>query len=102
MVAALRRTVDITGEDLTWFGSAGKPRRGFCRRCGASMFWDAGQRPSITIAAGTLDEPTTVAIKAHIFVAQRPDYEARGDDGLPCYQHGAPPEVATAPGEAGT
>lgn len=101
MVAAQRATVDITGDELEWFGSAGRPRRGFCRRCGASMFWDAKERSSLTIAAGTLGEPSTVAIKAHIYVAQRPDYEALPDDGVPCYPYGAPPEVATAPDDRG-
>lgn len=99
MVAALRTTVDITGDALTWFESPGKPRRGFCGRCGASMFWDAAERPSITIAAGTLAESATVRIKAHIFLAHRPDYEPQPDAGLPCYQYGAPPDAATAPAE---
>jgi hypothetical protein len=99
MVAAQRTTVDIAGDALAWFGSPGKPRRGFCRLCGASMFWDAAERSSITIAAGTLAESTTVRIKAHIFLAHRPDYEPQPDAGLPCYEYGAPPGAATAPVE---
>jgi hypothetical protein len=94
MVAADRNAVEITGQELAWFEPAGKPRRGFCRRCGASLFWDATERPSLTIAAGTLDEPTGITVKAHIFTAHCPDYETLPDDGLPRHRYGAPPGAA--------
>jgi hypothetical protein len=97
MVAADRSAVEITGDTLAWFAPAGKPRRGFCRSCGASLFWDARERPSLTIAAGTLDEPTEIAVKAHIFTAHCPDYETLPDDGLPRYRYSAPPVVVTVP-----
>lgn len=97
MVAADRTAAEITGDDLTWFETEGKPRRGFCRRCGASLFWDATERPSLTIAAGTLDDPTYVVVKAHIFTAHCQDYETLPDDGLPRYEYGAPPGEVTVP-----
>jgi hypothetical protein len=97
MVAADRAAVAITGDVLAWFEPVGKPRRGFCRRCGASLFWDARERPSLTIAAGTLDEPTEIAVKAHIFTAHCQDYETLPDDGLPRYRYSAPPVVVTVP-----
>ncbi len=97
MVAADRTAVEITGDDLTWFETEDKPRRGFCRRCGASLFWDATERPSLTIAAGTMDDPTEVVVKAHIFTAHCQDYETLPDDGLPRYEYGAPPGEVTVP-----
>lgn len=97
MVAADRTAVEITGDELAWYQPAGKPRRGFCRRCGASLFWDATERPSLTIAAGTLNWPTGLAVKAHIFKAHCQDYETLPDDGLPRYRYSAPPEAVTVP-----
>lgn len=97
MVAAERTAVEITGDELAWFEPEGKPRRGFCRCCGSSLFWDATERPSLTIAAGTVDEPTKIAIKAHIFTAHCQDYETLPEDGLPRYRYGAPADLATVP-----
>lgn len=97
MVAADKNTVELRGDEPAWFAVEGKPRRGFCPRCGSSLFWDAVERPTLTIAAGTLDEPTGITIKAHIFMAQRHDYEPSPGNALPCYRYGAPPEVAAAP-----
>lgn len=101
MVAAPRGSLEITADDLAWFEAEGKPRRGFCRRCGASLFWDAPERPTISIAAGTLDEPGAVSVKAHIFTAHRPDYEPPPAEGLPSYEYGAPAGVAALPDDPG-
>ncbi|MFB9726902.1 GFA family protein [Haloechinothrix salitolerans] len=96
MVAADRAAVEITGDELTWYETEDKPRRGFCRRCGASLFWDATERPSLTIAAGTLDDPTGTTVKAHIFTSHRQDYETTlPDDGLPHHPYSAPPGEAS-------
>ena len=46
---------------LRWYApptSDAGGRRGFCSRCGSSLFWDAPGRPTVSIAAGTLDPPT--------------------------------------------
>ena len=49
-------------------------RRGFCSECGASVFWEREGRGTISIAAGTLDEPTGLAPSHHIFTADAGDY----------------------------
>ncbi|HYD30574.1 MAG TPA: GFA family protein [Azospirillaceae bacterium] len=49
-------------------------RCGFCRECGSSLFWDGHDRPTLGIAAGTLDVPTTLKTIRHIFVADQGDY----------------------------
>ncbi|MPY98062.1 MAG: GFA family protein [Actinophytocola sp.] len=97
MVAAPRESVEIIGDEPAWYTSAGKPRRGFCGRCGSSLFWDAQERPSLTIAAGTLDTPTGLRTKARIFTAHASDYELIPDDGLPQHPYQAPPDVVTTP-----
>jgi hypothetical protein len=58
-------------------------RRGFCGECGSSLFWDAPGRDTISIAAGSLDEPTGLESLAHVYAGQAGDYYALPDDGLP-------------------
>jgi hypothetical protein len=65
---------------LRWYGSSPGVRRGFCGTCGASVFWERVDGPSISIAAGTLDAPTGLATAGHIFVADAGDYYAIADD----------------------
>ena len=67
-------------------------RRGFCVECGSSLFWDAPGRPTVSIAAGTLDEPTGLRIAAHWFVSQAGDYYELPQDGLPRHDHSAQQE----------
>ncbi len=64
---------DDVGE-LAWFASSDFARRGFCRRCGSSLFWDAPERDTISIAAGTLDAPTGLTTTLQIFAGHRGDY----------------------------
>ena len=61
-------------------------RRGFCSECGSSLFWDPPARDTISIAAGSLDEPTGLKTVAHIYVSQARDYEQLPDDGLPRHE----------------
>jgi hypothetical protein len=58
-------------------------RRGFCGECGSSLFWDAPARATISIAAGTLDEPTGLQVRGHVYVSQAGDYYELPADGLP-------------------
>ncbi len=55
--AAPRGAVSIHDQNrqLKWYRSSDKARRGFCRRCGSSLFWDADGSELLRIAAGTLD-----------------------------------------------
>ena len=68
-------------------------RRGFCGECGSSLFWDAPARDTVSIAAGTLDEPSGLRVLGHVYVSQAGDYYELPDDGLPRHQRltAAPP-----------
>ena len=61
-------------------------RRGFCAECGSSLFWDAPGRPTISIAAGTLDGATGLRVAAHWYVSQAGDYYELAPDGLPRHE----------------
>lgn len=70
-----RTAVSIRGsENLTWYHSSERVRRGFCSTCGSSLFFDPVQRDWIGIAMGAFDGPTRVKIERHIFVANKGDY----------------------------
>jgi len=69
---------------LAWYESSPGVRRGFCARCGSTLFWDDESRPYVAVAAGSLDAPTGIRLAAHIFAADKGDYYEIGD-GLPRY-----------------
>jgi len=60
-------------EGLRWYEADGRAR-GFCARCGASLFWRAEERDTVSIAAGTLDRPTGLRTVAHIHTRDHADY----------------------------
>jgi len=69
---------------LKWFRASDIARRGFCKECGATLFWSGDSDDQIGISAGTLDEPTGLETIGHIFVADKGDYYEITDD-LPQY-----------------
>lgn len=61
-------------EGLQWYRSSQRAERGFCRRCGSSLFWSADALDTISIMAGTIDGETGVHTAAHICVTDKGDY----------------------------
>jgi hypothetical protein len=81
--AARHRDFRLTSEtQLRWYESSDAARRGFCGRCGSTLFWQASGRDTISIAAGTLDGATGLTAACHIHVGDKGDYYAI-DDGVP-------------------
>ncbi len=72
----------VESRGLKWYAVNEKVRRGFCGECGSSLLWDDPRDARVGICAGTLDAPTGLESKAHIFVASKGDYYALPDDGL--------------------
>jgi hypothetical protein len=64
----------MASASLVWYVSSDTAERGFCGTCGGNLFWKQRGRDSISIAAGTLDPPTGLAVQEHIFVADKSDY----------------------------
>jgi hypothetical protein len=78
-----RNRVSIFGQEaISWYFSSEKVRRGFCRFCGSSLFFDPVERDWIGINMGAFDGPTGTRIGLHIFVADKGDYYTLGD-GVP-------------------
>lgn len=92
-VAATKcRAADLAltaSETLRWYRSSPEAERGFCGTCGSNLFWRAvpkaseaaGEEPGVSVMAGTLDQPTGLKVREHIFVGSKSDYYTI-DDGM--------------------
>lgn len=78
-----RAALTVRGaENVTWFQSSAKVRRGFCSSCGSVLFWDPPHKDWTSIAMGAFDAPTGTHLEMHIFTADKGDYYEIAD-GLP-------------------
>jgi hypothetical protein len=74
----------LKSEGLRWYRSSPFARRGFCNRCGSTLFWDGDKLDKIGIAAGALDDTTGLKLNAHVYVPEKGCYYEI-TDGLPQY-----------------
>ena len=79
-VAKLSDFEFLKGEDqLKWYESSTRARRGFCPNCGSSVFKDNLDGEKIVISVGTIDPPTGLSFLKNIFVESKGDwYELPG------------------------
>jgi hypothetical protein len=68
-------------EGLRWYQSSPVVRRGFCERCGSSLFWQSRDSRTLCIAAGAIDDGSVLQASRHIYVADKSSYYTI-DDGL--------------------
>ncbi|WP_288902022.1 GFA family protein [uncultured Sneathiella sp.] len=66
--------VFIREETLTWYESSEEAKRGFCNKCGSSIFWTYKSGGNMGIAPGSLDEPTNLKTAMHVFTEFAGDY----------------------------
>jgi hypothetical protein len=60
----------LSDETLRWVVSPesdAHASRGFCAECGSCLFWDAPDRDTISIGAGSLDDPSGLEIVGEIY-----------------------------------
>jgi hypothetical protein len=75
----------ITGaENLGEWQASDVAVRRFCRVCGSLMFWHRIGSRSVSIMAGSMDQPTELRPWGHMFTAEKGDYYDIAD-GLPQY-----------------
>jgi len=87
--AARRADFDLLNDHgLEWYDSSPQARRGFCRRCGSTLFWQGAGRDYVSIAAGTLDDSSGLKTACHIFVADKGGYYEIAD-GTPQHADGS-------------
>jgi hypothetical protein len=59
---------------LKWFRSSKRAKRGFCNRCGASLFFKVIGAKNISIAAGMFNRPVKLKTTMNIFVKGKLGY----------------------------
>ena len=64
----------LEDKGLEWYEASATAKRGFCRICGSTLFWQGNGRNYIAIAAGSVDGPTGLKVAGHIFCADKGDY----------------------------
>jgi hypothetical protein len=77
----------VSDTDLRWYEASNIARRGFCARCGSTLFWAGNDRPYISIAAGSVDGKTGIKTLVHIHMADKGDYYDIAD-GVPQVEGG--------------
>lgn len=65
---------------LQWYVSSETAKRGFCNRCGSSLFYRSNEESGIGIAAGCLDNTADMHIGKHIFVGSKGAYYSLPQD----------------------
>ncbi|MDD9921963.1 MAG: GFA family protein [Boseongicola sp.] len=74
-------------ETLAWYASSDFARRGFCSRCGSSLFYQLNDETGFGVSAGCIDAPTGMSTSKHIFVADKGDYYPTPTDAPVLDQH---------------
>jgi hypothetical protein len=64
----------VSDETLHWFRSSARAKRGFCDRCGSTLFWTIDGAATTSVCAGAIDGLTGLKLAGHIFVADAGDY----------------------------
>jgi len=64
----------INKSTLKWYNSSTFAKRGFCSRCGASMFYKIKKSKNISIAAGMFNNPTKLKTYSNIFTKDKLDF----------------------------
>jgi hypothetical protein len=83
---ALKADISFTrDEGLAWYKSSEVARRGFCKNCGSSLFWEPFDQDATGILAGSLDAPTGLKTMGHIFVGEKADF-TEISDGYPQFE----------------
>lgn len=70
----------LNDDTLTWYTSSDFAKRGFCSRCGSSLFYRMTGEAGIGIAAGCLDDTSGMRVGKHIFVKDKGDYYAIAEE----------------------
>lgn len=64
----------LCDDGLRWYGASDSAQRGFCARCGSSLFWKPDSGDRVSVYMGCLDAPKDMRLVAHIFLGEKGDY----------------------------
>lgn len=86
---------DVSGA-LTWYRSSDHAQRGFCKNCGASLFFRRDDGDRLSIAAGSLDDTGDIKLGVRIFTGEAAGY-ADLDGDTPKFEVWPPAEYFNVP-----
>ena len=68
-------------ETLKWYRSSKWAERGFCDRCGSSLFYRMANRPEmlLIVSVDSFDDADDITLKRHIYVDEQPARYAFAD-----------------------
>ena len=77
----------VNQQTLQWYHDKSPDTyRGFCNRCGASLFWDArDDRGKVAVSAGSLDDSGELKTIGHVYVSEAAKYYQINDE-LPRFE----------------
>jgi len=65
-----RENIKIKGK-IKWFYTHEGSRHGFCDNCGANMFWQNDNKPTISVTAGSIHDSKNLRTWHHIFTEEK-------------------------------
>ena len=68
-----RENIKIKGK-IKWFYTHEGSRHGFCDNCGANMFWQNDNKPTISVTAGSIEDSKELGTWHHIFTDEKGCY----------------------------
>jgi hypothetical protein len=80
--------VTLTGP-IGRINSSADLTRGFCTRCGTTLFSERGSIGAVGLTLGSLDDPDAIKPTEHIWTSSKQTW-LKLDDGLPQYPEGYP------------
>jgi hypothetical protein len=84
LTSVLDDSFELTAQQtLGWYNSSAWAKRGFCRNCGASLFYRLNGIARTSVAIGMLDDANDLAIDGQIFTNSPPDWDRLRPHDLP-------------------
>lgn len=73
-------------ENIKWYAKTPNSEQGFCKDCGSAIFWRETNNPNyLDFAIGSLNNPSQLTAKQHIFCKSKANFYALPNDGAPQY-----------------
>ena len=74
-VAAPKAALHLSREEgLAWYRASATAGRGFCRTCGATLFWRPDHGADVMVAMGALDDTAGLRLSGHYWTDFKGDY----------------------------
>ena len=82
MIALFRDGVSVAADGgLGWYASSDHGERGFCARCGSTLFWRRpGEARAWAVSVNALDTDPGLGVAGHFWVGEQPGWYAFADD----------------------